>query len=154
MSLYADKEEVKKTILRYTQLHECSQCGKYFTEMENIGCWKCKYHPGEYDHDLERYTCCGETYKRPKFHYKGYGHLMTWGVKDRWNHMKPVSDGCTRCDCKTNEPNEVEYKDVQLNDIAQLIPYMEINIRDRPGLRIDPLRLERVEVIPDSLRKL
>ena len=90
MSLYDNKEKVEQIIIDFTELHECSICGDYFTEIENLGCWKCKYHPGEYDPYTESFTCCGEKYRRPAFNYKCYGHVMTWGVKDRWDHIKPL----------------------------------------------------------------
>ena len=143
MSLYDNKERVEQIITDFTELHECSTCGNYFTEIENIGCWNCKYHPGEYDPDTETYSCCGEKYRRPAFGYKGYGHIMTWGVKDRWDHIKPLSSGCTACDCRSKDKNSVPYKDIDVSSIAQLIPYMTQDIRDRPGLDTETMKLVR-----------
>jgi len=154
MSLYASKKAIEITIKLFTDLHECTECGKYFTELENVGCWDCKYHPGVYDYDLECYTCCGERYKRPFFHHASYGHIMAWNTKDRWNHMRPLNNGCCRRDCVSKEKTPIPKKVLPVEDIATLIPYMERNIEDRPGLKRGPLRFERQETRPYALWKI
>ncbi len=62
MSLYASKKAIEITIRLFTELHECKNCHKFFTEMENVGCWDCRYHPGKFDYNTGKYTCCGESY--------------------------------------------------------------------------------------------
>ena len=151
MSLYASKKAVEMTINLFTQLHECSVCGNFFTELENIGCWDCKYHPGEFDYAMGCYTCCGEKPKEPNFHFRSFGHLMTWKTKDRWNHMKLLSDGCCRCDCTPKVDNSVPREVMMVDDIATLIPYMKRDIKYRPGLKKGPLRIERKEDRPYAL---
>ena len=153
MSLYASRKAVESTISLFTDLQECIVCGKYFTELENVGCWDCLYHPGKYDPHLECYTCCGESHKRPAFHYRQYGHIMTWGKKDKWNHIKSISDGCCRCDCRAKKKSPIPKDTVPLEDIATLLPFMNRKIEDRPGLKKGPLRLERKESRPYVLWK-
>ena len=153
MSLYASKKAVELTIRLFTDVHECQHCGRFFTEMENIGCWECKYHPGKYDHVLEKWTCCGETYRRPSFNYRSYGHLMVWNTKDKWNHIKPYSDGCTRRDCQSKRKTPIPSGTLPLDDIATLIPYMERPVNERPGLKRGPLRFVRSETRPYHIWK-
>lgn len=151
MSLYASKKAIEITIRLFTELHECSSCGKFFTEMENVGCWDCWYHPGEYDHYNDKWTCCGDTYNRPMFHHRGYGHLMTWTKKDQYNHVPALSRGCCRRDCQSKKKTAIPKDVLPVNDIATLIPYMQRPIDTRPGLKKAPLRLERKETRPYSL---
>lgn len=151
MSLYASKKAVEMTINVFTQLHECSACGRYFTELENIGCWDCKYHPGEFDYTMGCYTCCGDSPKEPSFHYRSFNHLMTWKGKDKWNRLKLLSDGCCRCDCKPKVDNAVPTDVMMVDDIATLIPFMKRDIKLRPGLKKGPLRIERKEDRPYAL---
>lgn len=153
MSLYASRKAVESTISLFTQLQECTQCGNFFTELENVGCWDCMYHPGKYDYQLECYTCCGKGYMRPLFHHGAYGHLMTWGRKDQWNHMKNISEGCCRCDCVAKTKSPIPQDVVPLDDIATLLPFMKRKIEERPGLKKGPLRFERREERPYVLWK-
>ena len=48
MSLYANQALVKKTIELFCEVRQCVHCNRYFCELENVGMWQCKYHPGEY----------------------------------------------------------------------------------------------------------
>jgi hypothetical protein len=153
MSLYASKKAIEITIKLFTDLHECSKCGNFFTEIENVGCWDCKYHPGKYDHKLDCWTCCGQGMRRPAFHHRGYGHLMTWSGKDKWNHGQEMPDGCCRRDCQSKKNTPIPNDVLPVEDIATLIPYMEKQLDSRPGLKRGPLRLERQEKRPYILWK-
>tara|TARA_Y100000389_G_scaffold110532_1_gene107627 strand:+ start:19585 stop:20061 length:477 start_codon:yes stop_codon:yes gene_type:complete len=147
MSLYASKQAVEITMQLFTTVHQCKYCSKWFTELENVGCWDCIYHPGKFDHVTERYECCGAKRRRPLFNYS-YGHMMTWKSKDRWNHMTQISEGCTRRDCMSKEDTPIPKHCVKVDDIATLIPYMKRPLKDRPGLKKGPLRLDRGEKRP------
>ena len=151
MSLYASKKAVELTIRLFTDVHECNYCNRFFTEMENIGCWQCKYHPGKFDHKTETWTCCGEKYNRPAFNYRSYNHLMVWNTKDRWNYLPPFSEGCTRRDCEPKLKTPIPKDIISLEDIATLIPYMERPVNERPGLKKGPLRFVRKEKRPYDL---
>jgi hypothetical protein len=151
MSLYASKKAIEITIRLFTELHECQSCGKFFTEMENVGCWDCWYHPGEYDYDTDKWTCCGNKYSRPMFHHRGYGHMMTWTAKDKYNHVPPLTKGCCRRDCQSIKKTAIPTDVLPVNDIATLIPYMQRKVDKRPGLKKAPLRLERKEERPPGL---
>ena len=151
MSLYASKKAIEITIRLFTELHECKNCQKFFTEMENVGCWDCRYHPGKFDYNTGKYTCCGEPYRRPMFHHRSYGHLMTWGKKDQYNVTPALSSGCCRRDCVSMKETAIPKDVLPVADIATLIPYMNRKIEDRPGLRKNPLRLERMEKRPPCL---
>jgi hypothetical protein len=147
MSLYASRSAIEKTIQLFTEMHQCATCGKWFTEMENFGSWTCLYHPGKYDHNEDKYTCCGESHNRTdNFHHRAYGHLMTFTSKDRFNHAPSVSPGCTRCDCQSRKKTLIsDEKSIKVEDVASLIPYMENPINKRAGLKKNPLRLFRKE---------
>lgn len=41
----------------------CARCDKFYTQQENLGAWKCHYHPGVpigWNHS-GRYTCCDKS---------------------------------------------------------------------------------------------
>ena len=151
MSLYASRKSIEITIALFTELRECADCGRFFTEIENVGCWSCKYHPGKFDYVTGKYTCCGEQYNRPLFHHRGYGHLMTWGKMDKYNHIPALTPGCCRRDCRSKVKTVIPEDIVQVADIATLIPYMQHKIDKRDGLKQNPLRLERMECRPPFL---
>lgn len=147
MSLYASRSAIEKTIEIFTEMHQCSRCGGWFTEMENFGSWNCWYHPGEYDHRLDKYTCCGESHRRvDNFNYRSFGHLMTFSPSQRYDPAPSISQGCTRCDCKSKKKTLVSDETcIKVDDVASLIPYMENPLTSRPGLKKNPLRLFRKE---------
>lgn len=151
MSLYASKKAVEITIRLFTDVHECKNCGRFFTELENIGCWECKYHPGKFDHKTETWTCCGEKYRRAAFHHRSYNHLMVWKTKDRWDSIQPYSAGCTRKDCETKVETPIPKNVINVEDIATLIPYMQRPVNERPGLKKGPLRFVRKEKRPPAV---
>jgi hypothetical protein len=153
MSLYASKKAIEITIKLFTDLHECSNCGSFFTELENVGCWECKYHPGVYDNKLDCYTCCGQKMRRPAFNHRGYGHFMTWGSKDKWNRALEMPEGCCRRDCQSKKETPIPDDVLPVDDIATLIPYMVKKVDTRPGLKRGPLRLERQEKRPYAIWK-
>ena len=145
MSLYASKRAIEVTIELFTTVHQCKHCNKWFTELENVGCWDCLYHPGKFNHASGQYDCCGAKPLRPAYNYS-YGHLMTWAPKDRWNHMTPISEGCTRRDCISKIDTPIPTNFLKVDDIATLIPRMKRPLKDRRGLKKGPLRLVRAEV--------
>jgi len=73
---------------------------------------------------------------------------MVWNTKDKWNHIKPYSDGCTRRDCQSKRKTPIPSGTLPLDDIATLIPYMERPVNERPGLKRGPLRFVRSETRP------
>ena len=151
MSLYASKKVIESTINLFTELHECSNCSRYFTHMESVGCWDCRYHPGEFDYTTMQYTCCGEKMRDVPYQHSTYSHLMTWKGKDRYDYIPALSAGCCRRDCLPKEKSLIPNEDISVDDIATLIPYMERNLQERPGLKKNPLRLVRNEERPLAL---
>lgn len=154
MSLYASKKVIESTINLFTELHECRFCSRYYTHMESVGCWDCRYHPGEFDYDTLSYTCCEEKMRETKFNMRGYNSFLTWKGKDRFDVVPPLSQGCMRCDCLPKDKTLIPDDDIAVDDIATLIPYMERPLDKRPGLRKNPLRLIRKEVRPNALWKV
>lgn len=59
---------------------QCSACHREFRELDNLGRWLCRYHPGTVDADGV-WDCCGRTV---------HPHQYT---SERW-----VPRGCHRCD--------------------------------------------------------
>ena len=55
MSLYASKKASRTyNPAVFTDVARVSaRVVDSFTEIENVGCWDCKYHPGKYDHVLD-----------------------------------------------------------------------------------------------------
>tara|TARA_B100000405_G_C16519885_1_gene350689 strand:- start:259 stop:507 length:249 start_codon:yes stop_codon:yes gene_type:complete len=78
---------------------------------------------------------------------------MTWGGKDRWNHGLEMPEGCCQRDCISNKETPIPKDVLPVDDIATLIPYMEKQLDQRPGLKKGPLRLERRETRPYALWK-
>lgn len=150
--LYSSNEQVKRMIKLFLQVHECKHCGRFFTEMENLGAWKCKYHPGEYDYYTSDYTCCGERSRRNYGEYARFSSVMTWSDKERNNYPDLHSQGCRKCDCVSKYDNPVPSKVVAVNDIASVIPSFKaygLPIEKRPGLvKGKNLRIERFEKLP------
>ena len=46
----------------FVEVRQCKYCKTYFRELDNLGTWECRYHPGSinYDSDIPFYTCCGQ----------------------------------------------------------------------------------------------
>lgn len=150
MSLYANQTLVKKTIELFCEVRQCANCNRHFCELESVGMWKCPYHPGEFDADTGRWTCCGEKRRRPHMNspYRDISPYMQWGKQNRWQMLKPYSDGCKRRDCVPTKNSNLHLKEINLDGIASLLPYMKPPVTERPGLRKSPLRLIRQEPFP------
>ncbi len=76
---------------------------------------------------------------------------MTWTKKDLYNIAPALSQGCCRRDCESKTETAIPKDVLPVADIATLIPYMNRKVEDRPGLRKNPLRLERMEKRPNCL---
>ena len=59
-----------------------------------------------------------------------------------------IRDRCTRRDCMSKEDTPIPKHCVKVDDIAALIPYLKRPLKDRPGLKKGPLRLDRGEKRP------
>lgn len=153
MSLYANQAEVKKIIERYCELRRCANCRNYFCELDNLGMHKCRYHPGEYDPEVEAMSCCGEKSRHPNVNnpYASYSHIMTWGPQNRCEPMDTFSKGCKWRDCEAEIPSGVDKKVVHIDSIASLVPYMNPPMKERPGFRKGPLRLIRQQPFPKNV---
>ena len=153
MSLYANQAEVKKTIERFCELRCCSNCGKYFCELDNIGMHRCPYHPGEYDDSIGAMNCCGEKMRRPNMNnpHASYSYMMTWGPQNQGEPMSLFSDGCKRRDCVAEHPSGVNLDVVYVDSIASLVPYFNPPMKSRPGFRKGPLRLIRQQPFPKNV---
>jgi hypothetical protein len=122
--LYSSNVQVRRVLKVFLQVHECKVCGRFFTEIENLGSWRCTYHPGEWDYVRRKWTCCGET-ERKNIGPNGYlGRYYQWNPQERLNMPGPHSKGCMRCDCVSKYKNPVPQKAVALEDIACIIPQM------------------------------
>ncbi len=153
MSLYADKVAVKNTISNFCEIRRCVNCNNYFCELENVGMWKCMYHPGNFDATSGVWSCCGEKVRQP-VHVNTYGSVgnsFTWDVHDRFYMREPYSKGCKRRDCVPSKCSGLPKNEILIETIASLIPYMKPTLEARPGLASEPLRLVRQEAFPTSL---
>lgn len=150
MSLYASKAVVKKTIELFCELHECKHCGGYFNELNNAGCWRCWYHPGEYDTVKGCMSCCGEKIRRPNLHnqYSHISPMMSWGPKNSYDLLEPFSKGCKRRDCISKKETAFPKNTVNIEEIASLVPYMDPPLKKRPGFKKTPLSLLKQEPFP------
>ena len=126
-TLFSSNPEVKKVIKKYTNVFECTRCNAIFTEISNVGCWQCKYHPGVLDHDKKEWSCCGE---KPHLvsNYDHFARYATW--KDKFSPVPLYSIGCTPCDHLSYE-SQVKYEDIEVENIAQLIPFMKPPLTSR-----------------------
>lgn len=151
MSLYSSREDVKQVIEDYTGLQQCRYCNKYFCKLDNIGMWSCKYHPGEIKNG--RYTCCGEKRIRPNAYnqYAAHSHYISWGPQNKFDYLPQYSSGCTRRDCVPRHTNKSQTEDVNVEDIASLIPFMKPSLTERPGLVKEPLRLIASQPFPKNM---
>tara|TARA_B100000902_G_C27224629_1_gene871503 strand:+ start:849 stop:1304 length:456 start_codon:yes stop_codon:yes gene_type:complete len=126
MSLYDSDEKVNQVIEAFTELHQCTHCNAYFTELANVGTWGCRYHPGKYNYEKDEYECCGE---KPMNHsnYNNFAAFATW--KHKYT-PRLFSLGCKRCDHRS-PASKVPYKDIKCEKIAQLIPFMKPPLEKR-----------------------
>ena len=153
MSLYANQALVKKTIELFCEVRQCVYCRRYFCELENVGMWKCPYHPGEFNAETGRWSCCGEKRRRPHFtsEYLPHSHFMTWGPQNKYQMLKPYSEGCKMRDCVPTKDSGLDMNEIHMDGIASLVPYMDPPIKERPGLKKKPLRLIRKEPFPHNV---
>lgn len=143
MPLYASDSVVKKKIKDYTKILQCMYCEKIFTELDNVGTWQCRYHPGKLDFQTQRYTCCGQK-SHLNSNHDGWARYVTWNETfDR----KPIQTlGCTPCDHQARN-SDVEFQDVPIHEIAQLIPFMKPPLEQRNfSVSDEPVLLRRCPV--------
>lgn len=135
--LYSSNAQVRAVTKVFLQVHQCRVCDRYFTEMENVGQWKCKWHPGEWDGVRRKWTCCGQTERKNVGDHSYLGRYMPWNPKEYINMPGPHSKGCTKCDCVSKYKNPVPQTQIVLEDIACIIPQLAAYgkaLQDRPGL--------------------
>jgi len=156
--LYASRTAQEKLIKVFMQLHQCLSCHRYFIEMENLGSWSCTYHPGEYDYNSRRYTCCGETANYSHGNFHAVDHLIAWNQRQRLTIPPLFSKGCKRCDCRSKDRNAVPKKSVLVHEIASMLPSMiqyGSELKKRPGFRshrtVKEMKIERFEWLPPQL---
>lgn len=151
--LYTSNEQVRRVHKVFLQMHQCRHCERYFTEFENLGQWKCNYHPGEFDFKTRKWTCCGEMERKMIGEFSPFGRFMAWNPKERLNMPGPFSRGCCKRDCVSVYKNPVPQKEVMLEDIACIIPSLKDHGKDleqRPGLvKGAKLMIRRYEVLPE-----
>ena len=135
--LYSSNAQVRAVTKVFLQVHQCRVCDRYFTEMENVGQWKCKYHPAEWDGVQRKWKCCGQTERKNVGDHSYLGRYMPWNPKEYINMPGPHSKGCTKCDCVSKYKNPVPQTQIVLEDIACIIPQLAAYgkaLQDRPGL--------------------
>lgn len=150
-SLYSSNAQVRRVLQVFLQMHQCKLCGRYFTEMENLGSWSCKYHPGEFNMLTRKWTCCGETERITRSRYAGFEDQMVWS---KHQQLPPVhTQGCCRRDCISKYKNPIPQEEVLLEEVACIIPQMKehgSDLEKRPGLvRGAKVRIERKESLPE-----
>jgi hypothetical protein len=135
-NLYASGSAQKRLFKVFFQLRRCVRCQRFFTEMENVGAWLCKYHPGEYNFDTRKYTCCGETATRNYGQFAAIDHMFTWSDAEVFSVPPLFSKGCKRCDCVGEVQSPIPAEKVMVSQIASMIPAMQkqgSKLKDRPG---------------------
>jgi hypothetical protein len=151
--LYSSNEQVKRVTKCFLQLHQCITCARYFTEMENLGSWRCRYHPGEWNHNRREYTCCGEKERQDYGDYAGITRFMAFNPKEALNIPPLHSQGCCRRDCESTHKNPIPQDRVALGDVACVIPSIAEHgkkLEERPWLvRGKNSRIERKETLPE-----
>jgi hypothetical protein len=88
----------------------CKRCGSDYKEKDNMGAWRCQYHPGPYNlqwdgenHEAGHWDCCGRSLdKDDMLHYE----------------MGPAAfgkaRGCTACDHTTLDRDYHEQDDLMI----------------------------------------
>lgn len=154
--LYTSNEQVRRVHKVFLEIHQCRYCDRYFTEFENLGAWKCLYHPGKFDFRTRKWTCCGEKQRKMpgQFDQQGLSRFLAWDNKEeRLNMPGPFSRGCCKRDCVSAYKNPVPQKEVMLEDIACIIPSLKQHgkdLEDRPGLvKGQKLMIRRYEILPE-----
>ncbi len=52
------------TIDALSETRVCVRCRQYFSLIESIGSWQCRFHPGRPDRFTQKWSCCNRTYAR------------------------------------------------------------------------------------------
>jgi len=122
---------------RWHRPRHCIRCGAFYKEIDNLGQWKCRNHPGDQvensdtfnKHDPFTFSCCGLS------HWDEYA--KTPSKKHIFEYRNPL--GCTPCD-HTIIPGAPQY--TEKDDIVLPI------VTFRPIMR----RLNAVSVIRETTR--
>lgn len=151
--LYSSNTQVRRVLKVFLQVHECKVCGRFFTEIENLGSWKCTYHPGTWDYVKRRWTCCLETERKNIGPTSYLGRYYPMNPKEKLNMPGPHSNGCCRCDCVSKYKNPVPQQAVALEDIASIIPQMSAHgkpLQERNGIEKGRKpKIVRQEICPE-----
>lgn len=137
-TLYSSNAQIQRVFKVFLQLHQCKVCDRFFTEFDNVGSWKCCYHPGTYDYNTRQYTCCGETSRKMFGDYPTLGNVMPWNADERLNIPDLHTKGCCACDCVSKYRNVLPQEKVLLKEIACIIPSLAEHgsrLEDRAGLK-------------------
>ena len=115
----------------------CTRCYTVYDELDNIGQWKCSYHPSPLDGD--RYTCCNTVLRKRKrerlivqygFHTPAQGRYKTIGGRQIYVPYI-LEKGCTACDHGTN------LAPVVLTDLFDLADYLNPDILCKEAVEIE-----------------
>jgi hypothetical protein len=151
--LYSSNTQVRRVMKVFLQVHQCKVCDRFFTEMENLGSWRCTYHPGKWDYVKRHWTCCKEKERQNVGDNSYLCRYYAMNPKERLNMPGPHSDGCMACDCVSRYKNPVPQKEVALEDIACIIPQLGVHgkpLEKRNGLeRGRKPRIVRYEECPE-----
>ena len=151
--LYSSNVQVRRVLKVFLQVHECKVCGRFFTEIENLGSWKCTYHPGTWDYVKRHWTCCKERERMNIGPTSYLGRYYQMNPLERLNMPEPHSKGCMRCDCVSKYKNPVPQNAVALEDIASIIPQMSAHgkpLQERNGIEKGRKpKIVRKEVCPE-----
>ncbi len=124
----ADSEqELIDAILEMGERRRCARCAETYCESDNLGTWRCAYHPGTialHDNDVRtgNYECCDLS---PDPRSKDYA-------------VRRSRRGCTPCD-HIEFPDMYLADDMHMNlDIARR--FLSDDLLQAPGIRIDHSR--------------
>lgn len=113
----------------------CLRCSKKYDVVDNIGMFKCTYHPGTYD-DEKGWSCCQRKKRRMRQRlYHGFEKVMVFEERHT---------GCTPCDHDNEDPVDLS----QYLDLASYLLQYKETITDNDAYE-KPCVLRKHKVTPD-----
>jgi len=109
----------KKLVLREKAIKQfsamtrqtCTRCFVVYDDIDNVGRWQCRFHPGSYD-TVCGYTCCGRRNTSPR--------TSRWGrLGYEPERVVRLHTGCTPCDHGLN------LRPIVLNDMLDVANYLD-----------------------------
>ena len=136
------RTQLKNTMQKLTMIRACVRCESTYRELDNLGAWRCRYHPGvvfsEHFHmsgiDAGHYSCCNSS--------RGTTRPLNDHTFDSGERFRAVRHkGCAKCDHVSTWSREHEARRIMSKEQAHALLGSEDDTEDylcgNPGRQLD-----------------